>query len=111
MTIETQATISSWSAETFGEAGSNAVVAVRALEEIAELLRALTHDDHTPMAASEIADVVIVLYRLADRMGLDLHAEVDRKMEINRRRTWSVGKDGIGYHVRRLSDSDASDLA
>lgn len=99
--METQKTISAWSQATFGDAGSNAVVAARALEEMAELLRALTHDDNSQLAAAEIADTVIVLYRLADRMGFDLHAEIDRKMQVNRTRHWAVGSDGIGYHVRK----------
>lgn len=103
--METQKTISAWSQATFGDAGSNAVVAARALEEMAELLRALTHDDNSQLAAAEIADTVIVLYRLADRMGFDLHDEIDRKMAINRARRWEVGSDGIGYHVRKKTAS------
>lgn len=99
--MENQKTISAWSQETFGDAGSNAVVAARARREMAELLRALTHDDNSQLAASEIADTVIVLYRLADRMGFDMHAEIDRKMAVNRTRRWEVGSDGIGYHVRK----------
>lgn len=97
---ETQASVSSWATDTFGPAGSNARVAARANEEMAELLRALTVEDTNPAAVPEIADIVIILYRLADRFGVDLHEEVDRKMEINRARSWSKDGTGHGYHVR-----------
>jgi len=97
---ETQASISQWAEDAFGPSGSNARVAARANEEMAELLRALTANDQHPMAAEEVADILIVLYRLATRLGVDLHAEVDRKMAINRGRTWHPDQTGHGYHVR-----------
>lgn len=97
--VEGQQSISAWTEATFGPASSNARVAARANEEMAELLRALTSDDNHPRAVEEAADVVIILYRLAQRMGSDLHAAIDRKMQINRKREWGVG-DGHGYHVR-----------
>lgn len=101
--IETQKTISAWTTATFGEASSNARVAARANEEMAELLRALTSDDNHSKAVEEVADVVIILYRLAERMGADLHEEIDAKMQINRAREWAVTADGHGYHVRNKS--------
>lgn len=97
---ENQRTVSNWANETFGPAGSNARVAARANEEMAELLRALTVDDNHPKAAEEVADIVIILYRLATRLGIDLHAEIDRKMAINRAREWKLDNTGHGYHVR-----------
>lgn len=97
---ETQATISAWAEQTFGPAGSNTRVAVRALEEMTELLRCLSADDNHPKATDEVADVVIVLQRLATRLGIDLWAEVERKMAINRGRTWKLDSTGHGYHVR-----------
>lgn len=92
--------IADWADETFGTASSNARVAARANEEMAELLRALTSDDQHPKAAEEVADIIIILCRLAQRMGFDLEDEIDRKMEINRKRRWNIDKDGHGYHVR-----------
>lgn len=97
---ENQKTVSSWAEETFGPAGSNARVAARANEEMAELLRALTVDDCHPKAPEEIADIVIVLYRLATRFGVDLQTEIDRKMAINRDRKWNLDNTGHGYHIR-----------
>jgi NTP pyrophosphatase (non-canonical NTP hydrolase) len=96
---ETQATINRWIDATFGAAGSNLSCAVRANEEMAELLRALDRDDADPEAAEEIADIVIILYRLAERFGVDLHEQVDRKMAKNRGRGWRLTGHGHGYHT------------
>ncbi len=98
--IENQISVSNWADETFGPSGSNARVAARSNEEMAELLRALTADDNHPKAAEEVADIVIILYRLATRLGIDLHQEIDRKMAINRDRIWNLDNTGHGYHVR-----------
>jgi NTP pyrophosphatase (non-canonical NTP hydrolase) len=97
---ETQESISAWAEQTFGPSGSNIRVAVRAQEEPTELLRALSVDDDHPKAAEEVADVVIVLQRLASRLGVDLWQEVERKMAINRARVWNMDGTGHGYHVR-----------
>lgn len=96
---EDQYTISAWATATFGPVGSNLSVAVRANQEMAELMRALAIADTHPKAAEEVADIVIILYRLADRLGVDLHAEIDRKMAINRGRTWLLDGNGHGQHV------------
>jgi len=96
---ETQETINDWITQTFGEAGSNFSVAARANEEMAELLMSLAVDDNHPKAVEECADIVIILYRLAQRHGKDLMAEVNRKMQINRLRQWKTA-NGHGYHVK-----------
>lgn len=105
---ETQQTISEWAEATFGACGSNMRVAVRAQEELTELLRALSVDDDHPKAAEEVADVVIVLQRLATRLGIDLWAEVERKMLVNRGRTWKMDGTGHGYHVREKETSESA---
>lgn len=97
---ETQRSVSRWAVETFGETNTNLRVAIRANEEMAELLRCLSVDDHSQKAGEEMADVVIVLFRLAERLGVDLFAEVDRKMAVNRSRTWALDGSGHGYHLR-----------
>jgi len=97
--VETQQSITAWADETFGPSTSNMRIATRANEEMAELLRALSVDDTSPDAAVEIADVVIVLSRLASKLGVDIAAEVDRKMSINRhQRTWVLDGSGHGQH-------------
>ncbi len=101
MARETQETITQWIEATFGAAGSNARVVARANEEMAEMVKDVTIDDASPRLAEEMADVVIVLYRVATRLGVDLHTEIDKKMAINRARTWALDGSGCGYHVKQ----------
>lgn len=96
--VETQKSISEWIEETFGAAGSNARVVARANEEMAELIKAVTIRDDHPDIPEEIADVFIVLYRVATRMGVDVAEEVDKKMGKNRARSWELDGTGCGYH-------------
>lgn len=96
---ETQQSISQWASETFGEPGNNLQVAIRANTEMAELLRCLATDDAHPDAGEEVADIVIVLQRLATRLGIDLWQAVETKMVINRQRVWLLDGHGHGYHV------------
>jgi NTP pyrophosphatase (non-canonical NTP hydrolase) len=70
--FEDQVSIARWAMETFGQPASDARVLTRAIEEMTELLRALAADDGNPKANEEAADVMIVLYRLAHRMGFIL---------------------------------------
>jgi NTP pyrophosphatase (non-canonical NTP hydrolase) len=98
--METTKTIGEWASETFGDAGSNARVAARANEEMAELLRAATSGQPVQDMVVEAADVVIVLARLAYRNGFDLWNEVEKKMAVNRARVWKKDGTGHGYHVR-----------
>lgn len=106
--VETQDSITQWATDTFGPASSNARVAARANEEMAELLRCLTANDTHPKAAEELADVVIVFCRLATRLGVDIWEQVDRKMARNRKREWKLTNDGHGYHVRDKTAEEAT---
>lgn len=99
-----QRAIVEWSDATFGEPSSNLSIAVRANEEMAELLRCLTGDDLSQEARLEVADIVIILCRLTDRLGGTVVGDVGRKMEINVGRTWRRRGDGHGQHVRENSD-------
>jgi MazG-like family len=96
---ETQVSISQWAEATFGPSGSNARAVARANREMSELLEHVTADDRHPGAAEEVADIVIVLYRIATRLGVDLHPLIDAKMAKNRARTWRLDGTGHGYHV------------
>jgi NTP pyrophosphatase (non-canonical NTP hydrolase) len=47
----------------------------------------------------ELADVVIVAINIAGQANIDLEAQIMRKMEINKNRTWSApDKDGVIHH-------------
>lgn len=98
-THETQATISAWAEQTFGPVSGNLAIGIRALEEFAELLSKLAANDAHPGAMEEIADVHIVLARLAHRLGGDTQQAVDDKMATNRARVWRLDGKGQGQHV------------
>lgn len=125
---ETQKTIGAWARETFpGGDDLSPRHCLRLLEEVVELCLAAgasqddvyvtamnagdtvckktgqRYLDHHPKPAKvpeEMADCAIVLDVLAERRGIDLRAEVDRKMIRNRQRRWQVNDDGTGYHVK-----------
>lgn len=97
---ETQYTIGKWALDTFGEPASNLRIAIRANEEMAELLRELSLNEDSVKAASEVADIFIVLYQVANRMDFDVHAEIDRKMQVNRARKWELDGSGHGRHIK-----------
>ncbi len=97
--IETQESISAWAEEAFGKAGSNARIAGRANEEMAELICAATSDRPARELIEEAADITIILYRLAERNGFDLDAAIDAKMALNRMREWKRDGTGHGYHI------------
>jgi NTP pyrophosphatase (non-canonical NTP hydrolase) len=129
---ETQETVGRWMDETFpGIDPESPRKSIRALEEMVELCLAsgadamqmmeavkrgynAAHDNpkspyvrlHQPdKIAAEAADVLIVLYGVAHMRGFDLHAEVDRKMAINRARRWKANGDGTGYHIKSGADT------
>lgn len=97
---ESQFTISKWADDTFGHAYNNLRSAVRLNEEMAELLKSLSVGDPIDKVANEIADVYIVLCRIATNTRVDIHEVVETKMKINRARKWQIDGTGHGYHVK-----------
>ena len=95
---ETQATIAAWGEATFGPARNPGDLVARAQQELKELAEAVAQGQQEE-AAMETADVMILLYRLADDLGYDLQDAVKRKMAVNRSRTWIRAGDGTGRHV------------
>lgn len=96
---ETQESIGAWVEQTFGP-GTAKRHATRVGEEVVELIQVLFNEPGSEKAAAEAADVLIVLYAVASSLGVDLHEEVDKKMQINRGRKWRIDGDGCGYHVK-----------
>jgi hypothetical protein len=90
MMTETVDTIIDWAAETFGDVTPRRLIE-RAREEFDELEAATTPEE----IAEEAADVFIVLCRIPG-----FEEAVQRKMAINRTRTWVLNDDGTGNHVR-----------
>jgi NTP pyrophosphatase (non-canonical NTP hydrolase) len=95
---ESQADIAAWGEATFGPAANPADLVRRARQELDELVTAVEAGD-VAEASLEMADVMILLYRLAQDMGCDLNDSVTQKMAINRARKWTRAGDGTGRHV------------
>ena len=105
---ETCATVAQWANEVFGPQSDTARVAARANEEMAELLRAATSGKSADEICAEAADVVIVLARMTDLIGINLWDAVEAKMVINRARVWKQDGTGNGYHIREKSTTTES---
>jgi len=93
---ETQKTICDWAVGTFGEPDSVERLLARLNDEYIELVNAVLLGDDVE---GEAADVVVVLYQLCQKAGIDLKVAVDNKMIVNRARKWSVTADGVGQHI------------
>lgn len=65
--------------------------AERIADEVDELLDSTSHPDHY---AEELADVIIMSLSVAGHLGIDIDAEVRRKIEINRDRPWKHDEYG-----------------
>jgi NTP pyrophosphatase (non-canonical NTP hydrolase) len=100
MTRETSKTIFEWGRDTFGPITDDNRVIERARLEFDELAEAVREGHSVDDIVAEAADVVILLSRLAGVHGRDLAEAVDRKMNINRSRTWVRNGDGTGCHVK-----------
>jgi NTP pyrophosphatase (non-canonical NTP hydrolase) len=96
--IETQQAMCDWAEQTFGPVSDPKALWDRAMLEMAELGEAVADRDISEIG-KEASDVLILLYRLVDQFGLDLDAELDAKMAINRARKWSSKGDGTGSHI------------
>lgn len=104
---EHQKTIMRWARQVFGAKPEGEPVldfayrlTQRADEEMQELLGTFSeYNMHQPIKqGAEIADIVIILYQVADALGLDLHKCINEKMVINRKRKWITAGNGVGQH-------------
>lgn len=69
------------------------------------LRREATELARTPTSAREIADVAILLYELADAVGVDVPVAMADKHAENLRRDWGIADaDGVVEHVRSRPD-------
>ncbi len=106
---ETQSSITQWADETFGKIQDPKTAIKRLLEEVKEFTdyaEAILELPGPPNAlqqidlVKEIADIIIVSYRLASIWNMDLQLNVDLKMSINRGRRWKKDGTGHGYHIK-----------
>ena len=98
MAAETSNSIRVWGDETFGKVSDLSALVARARGELDELDQAIRANDAAEIGR-EAADIVILLHRLVALAGMDLAAEVDAKMAVNRARKWKAAGDGTGGHV------------
>jgi len=95
---ETSKSISVWGTKTFGDADSILAYALRAQEELTELIDAIQKRESKEDIIFEAADVTILLHRLTATLGVELSKAVDQKMKINRNRVWAKSGNGVGQH-------------
>lgn len=66
---------------------------------LAKLREELQELSERPLDGWEAADVIILLFDLCDMAGFDIAKLVHHKMDINRKRTWSL-VDGVLKHAK-----------
>lgn len=52
-----------------------------------------SEDEENESFSEELADVVIMCFSVAGKLGIDIDAAIRRKMEINKSRPWKHGKE------------------
>lgn len=110
--IETQGSIHQWSRETFGECDDLGLFAARINEEMAELVRVCCRNRDVSVIgeqrrvefAGEAADLVIMLCSLGEIVGFDLLEAINRKMVLNRARSWNISGDGFDHHHKEATE-------
>lgn len=109
MTFELQRELGEWARATFPHGTSESILA-HLKEEIGELEAAIqparsprgyrtrrASSERYDAIGEEIADCIILLLHLAHRHGIIAEAEVRKKFERNKRRTWESDDNGRGY--------------
>lgn len=94
---EDSQSIAQWGEETFGKATLKSL-ALRAEEELKELIQAIEAEETDETIGLKAADVAILLHRLSGTLGRELSQDVDQKMKVNRTRKWIKTGDGTGQH-------------
>jgi NTP pyrophosphatase (non-canonical NTP hydrolase) len=55
--------------------------------------------DRGVYAAGEIADCIMLLLDMANKLGVDMEKAVLTKLETNKQRTWTLSSDGVPTHT------------
>jgi len=101
--MENKETIRDWAISVFGKQAHPKSIAIRALEELIELLKAIDNES-TQRIHEEIADVEICMAYLAAVVGCNIQNEIENKMAINRQREWVCDGNGNGYHKKTSAE-------
>jgi NTP pyrophosphatase (non-canonical NTP hydrolase) len=91
---EYQAEIGAWGDKTFPNSTIGSVCSHLA-EEVGEFLDAYLHGDDGQ--EEEAADVLLLLLHYAHKTGVSLYDVAERKMEVNRARTWKTEPEPGGH--------------
>lgn len=103
----TQERIGAWADTVFGPVTDLPRAVKRADEEMRELLTEAEETADPDRMIVEMADVVIVLKRIAHVIGRNLDQAISAKMDINEAREWRSDGTGHGYHVPPTQSGDA----
>lgn len=102
MVWDTQAKVNKWQHETFGDHDkSPGPIVDKFEEEVNELVDAVMAGDLYDIQ-TELADVVIILCRIADRYSIDIEKAVLIKLAINQKRIWKQDEGGTFSHIEHL---------
>ena len=97
--METQQSINEWQLQTFGPVTDRYRLYHKFEQEVFELHDECILGTNTKAILEECADVYIMLVNLVKQYDGDLQDEVNKKMQINRQRTWKLNGDGTGKHA------------
>lgn len=95
-----QQEIVSWANQVFPSSNRHTVTMKLITEELPELILALAQENNHKIK-DEMADVMILFMDLSCRLGIDVLAEVAKKMEINKKREWTISSYGVSNHVEK----------
>lgn len=95
-----QQQVTAWQDATFPKTDVRSYVK-KLVHEVDELESSI-HLGHFVKTVEELADVQIVLWGLANKLGINLDAAVEDKHRINQQRKWERMKDGTYQHVEEV---------
>lgn len=85
--------ITQWADSNFPDRTTKDIL-LKLYEEIGEYAR-------NPQSALEMGDIMILLFDVAYKNGIDVHRAIEQKMDINEKRRWRVDEHtGIMRHVQ-----------
>lgn len=98
-----QMTVTNWSEKTFPASTSKSIYKHlrKEVDELGLALKARNRKRRKRWTGEEVADCILLLMHLSRKQRIMVHREINRKFEINQKRTWGKpNKDGFQEHVR-----------
>jgi NTP pyrophosphatase (non-canonical NTP hydrolase) len=90
-----QDSIWKWANETFPDRKDSAMF-LKIYQEVSELIDA---EDDPEKVGDECADLIIMIFDYAKRKNVNIGSAINKKMEINKRRSWTKTAMGNYQHV------------